>query len=374
MEYEDTISDTNHSEDELELIALLKTIWKGRKMVIWCVLAFGAIGLFKALTNPIVYTASTIMVSQGASRSGGYGGLGGLAAIAGINLNDMGSGSQDLPTSLYPEIVKSYPFQKEIIHVPLKWNSSDKPMSLFEYSKKNSKPDIANVIKKYTLGLPGVVMSIFKKGKDYNKEMVYNESDSLFPITIAERSLCDGLSGNLFLKVDNKNGYLSLIGMGPEPLMTAQLVDKAQKLLQARIASYRTQKAEQNLAFILDRYTESKNEFERVQDRLARFRDRNLNMASNLAKTEEERLQSEYQLAFSVHSELAKQLESSKIKIKEDTPVFSIIQPVSIPLNKTEPKKVKILIVYLFVGGIIGLGLVLVKNNWGPIKRKWKYS
>lgn len=76
--------------------------------------------------------------------------------------------------------------------------------------------------------------------------------------------------------------------------MTAQLADKAYKLLQAKITEYRIGKAQQNLTFIQDRYNERKKEFEAAQDRLARFRDRNLNMASNMAKTEEERLQSEY--------------------------------------------------------------------------------
>ena len=362
---------TTYSKDEIDIVALIKTLWNGRKIIIWCIAIFAAIGLFVAFTSPNVYTASTIMVPQVQSKSGSLGGLGGLAAMAGINLNDMGSGTQDLSPIVYPEIVKSYPFQKEIIHSPLKWSSIDKPMSIAEYAKQYSKPNALSILKKFTIGLPGVVISLFTKGKSTTDgaEGVY---DSLFPITVSERALCDALSGTLSLKVDSKSGYLTLSAMGPEPLMTAQLADKAQRLLQSKVTAYRINKALQNLTFIQDRYNEKENEFEAAQDRLARFRDRNLNMASNIAKTEEERLQSQYQLAFSVFSELAKQLEGAKIKIKEDTPVFSIIQPVSVPDTKTKPKRLRSLVVFLFIGGISGSGLVFLRNFWKSIKEKWK--
>jgi len=283
MKTEENIPTLAPPEDEIDVIALLKTIWKGRKTIILSVVVFAAIGLFVAMTSPNVYTASTLMVPQVQSKSGSLGGLGGLAAMAGINLGDMGSGSQDLSPALYLEIVKSYPFQKEMIYVPLKWNSLDKPISLFEYSKKYNKPNALSYVKKYTIGLPGVVLSLFTKVKD-KKEVIEKVYDSLFPITASERALCDALSSTLSLSVDKKSGYLILSAMGPEPLMTAQLADKAQKLLRAKITEYRINKAQQNLTFIQDRYNEKKKDFEAAQDRLARFRDRNLNVASNMAK------------------------------------------------------------------------------------------
>jgi len=370
MKTEENIPTAAPTEDEIDVIALLKTLWNGRKTIIWCLVVFTAIGFFVAFTSPNVYTASTIMVPQVQSKSGSLGGLGGLAAMAGINLGDMGSGSQELSPAVYPEIVKSYPFQKEMIYVPLKWNSFDKPISLAEYSKKYGKPNALSLVKKFTIGLPGVVMSLFTKVKDKN-EVVEKVYDSLFPITASERALCDALSSTLSLKVDNKSGYLILSAMGPEPLMTAQLADQAQKLLRARITEYRIDKAQQNLTFIQDRYNEKKKEFEAAQDRLASFRDRNLNMASNMAKTEEERLQGQYQLAFSVYSELAKQLEGSKIKIKEDTPVFSIIQPVSVPVDKTKPNKPMIVVIWFVLGGIIGVGWIFGRQYISELGKKW---
>ena len=367
---EDHHSELYREDADVDLIALAKTIWNGRWVIIITLVIFTVIGVFIAFTSPSEYTTSTIMVPQGQSKSSGLGGLGGLAAIAGINLSDIGSGSQDLSPLLYPEIVKSFPFQKEIIYTPLKWNSVEEPVSLAEYAEKYSKQSAYDIVKKYTIGLPRVIFSIFKKGKE-NDATILVRKDSLLTLTKDERALCNSLSNNLTVKVDNRNGYLTLTATGPEPLVTAQIADKAQRLLQERITEYRINKAEQNRIFIQNRYIEKKKEFEESQDRLANFRDQNLNMASNLAKTEEDRLLSEYQLAFTVYTELAKQLEGAKIKVKEETPVFSIIQPVSIPVERTKPNKPRILIICFFIGGMIGLGIIFMKKYWTIAKLKW---
>ena len=93
-----------------------------------------------------------------------------------------------------------------------------------------------------------------------------------------------------------------------------------------------------------------------------------------MAKTEEERLQSEYSIAFSVYSELAKQLEQAQIQVKEETPVFSVLSPTVVPKLKSKPQKVKILAIWLFLGGVIGTGIVFGRQYMGTFKERWKES
>jgi uncharacterized protein involved in exopolysaccharide biosynthesis len=81
-------------------------------------------------------------------------------------------------------------------------------------------------------------------------------------------------------------------------------------------------------------------------------------------------LQSEYDLAYSVYSELAKQLETQEIKVKEDTPIFTIIEPVFVPLDKTAPKKSLILVVWVFLGVVISVGYVLGKEPFQKIMKE----
>jgi LPS O-antigen subunit length determinant protein (WzzB/FepE family) len=81
-------------------------------------------------------------------------------------------------------------------------------------------------------------------------------------------------------------------------------------------------------------------------------------------------LQSEYDLAYSVYSGLAKQLETQEIKVKEDTPIFTIIEPVFIPLDKKAPKRSLILVVWVFLGVVISVGYVLVKQPFQNIMKE----
>jgi len=211
------------------------------------------------------------------------------------------------------------------------------------------------------------------RGKDTKMQVITEEKqEDIVSLSTTEKGMCSILRNNLTLELKSKEGYIALHAIAPEAKVAAQMALKAQKLLQEKITEYKIDKAKQNKAFIEELYKEKKLDFEKAQDRLARFRDRNLNLGSAIARTEEERLQSEYQIAFSVYNEVAKQLENAKIKVKEDTPVFAIIEPVSIPLSNSKPNKPKIIMIWVFFGAVIGLGWILGKHYLSDIKKKWK--
>ena len=74
-----------------------------------------------------------------------------------------------------------------------------------------------------------------------------------------------------------------------------------------------------------------------MQDSFARFRDANKSFSSAVAKTQEEALTNEYNLAYSVYSELAKQMEQAKIAVNETTPILTIVEPVVVPIERSKP-------------------------------------
>jgi uncharacterized protein involved in exopolysaccharide biosynthesis len=158
----------------------------------------------------------------------------------------------------------------------------------------------------------------------------------------------------------------------PEAKASAQLGQRAQELLQQYIIEFKIKKAKANLDFIQQRFDETTKKFEAAQEKLASFRDRNKSVTLATAKTEEERLTSQYNLIYSIYSELAKQLEQAKIQVKQDTPVFTIIEPVSVPTKKTKPNRPMILFIWLFLGSVAGTGILFGKGFIEPLKTKWK--
>lgn len=361
--------------DEIDLITLAKTAWNGRKTIIKVTLVFFIIGLFIAIFSPKQYSVTTVMIPQVNGGQNNLGGLFSIAAMAGFNMNmNMGS---ELSPMIYPLIVESTPFQYELMYTKLNFEGFDQPISYYEYFTEHAKPGVLSTIKKFTIGLPRTILSLFKQRNDKTdshsiKNKTLNLNENILTPNSTERVLAKNLSGSVYLNVDQKNGYLSLTSILHEPIATAQLAEHAQRLLQKYITQIKIKKAQSQLKFVEERYYEKKKEFELIQEKLALFHDRNKNISTAFAKIEESGLQNSHQLAFSVYSELAKQLENSMIKVKEDTPVFSIIKPIQVPIIRIKPKRKMILMFWVFTGFVIGIGSVFSKEYFSLLKKQWK--
>lgn len=355
-------------DDEIDLLVLAKTFWNGRKTIFKTILIAGILGVVIALLSPKEYTASTTMVPQTSSSGSKLGGLSSLAAMAGFNLDNMGSSGEALSPIVYPEIVSSTPFQLDLMNIPFTFSEVNHPVSLYEYYSEISKPSALSLISKYTIGLPGVIILAIKG--DSNPK---GSAETKGPITLSKKQedVRKMIASQVTLALDSKQGFITLQSTFPEALLSAQVADQARELLQKYITRFKIEKASDKLSFIEQRYEEKKKEFEKAQERLARFRDQNKNVSSMLARTEEERMQGEYSIAMNVYNELAKQLEQAKIQVKEETPVFSILEPAMVPREKSKPKRPMIVAIWLFLGGIIGTGIVFGKGFLKDVKVKW---
>jgi uncharacterized protein involved in exopolysaccharide biosynthesis len=364
------IKQQHTEEDEIDLLALAKQLWNGRKTIIRTLVIGAIVGVFVALVSPKEYTVSTSLVPQvSEGKSTSLGGLSGLASMAGIDLSSMNSGQTVISPVTYPKIVQSAPYQLELMNKPLRFEELEKPVSLYTYYTEISTPGILSLVKKYTLGLPGVILKAIRGKEEETSDE--EPASSTISLTEDEQSLRKMLSEALTLTVDEKEGTLSLQAKLPEAKAAADLAQHALELLQKYITQYKIEKANDNLQFVHERYLEKKQEFEAAQAALAAYRDRNKNITSAMARTEEQRLESEYNIAFNVYSELAKQLEQARIKVKEDTPVFSVIEPVVVPRERSKPKRAMILIIWLFLAGITGVGIVFVRHYLPELKKRW---
>ncbi|MDO9592321.1 MAG: Wzz/FepE/Etk N-terminal domain-containing protein [Erysipelotrichaceae bacterium] len=360
------------ADDEIDLLALVKTFWNGRKTIILSVISGAILGIVVAMVSPVEYTATTVMVPQlGNDSQSKLGGLGGLAALAGISL-DMSQGSELSPL-IYPQIVSSIPFQLELMNAPLNFQEYTMPISLFDYYTKYSKTSVLGTVKKYTIGLPFVILKAIK-GKPKELKLPGDTTQLPILLTANQVTVQKALESMVTLDLNAKEGYITLTTSMPEALAAAQLTQKAQVLLQKYITEFKIEKAKANLSFIQERYNENKAEFEKAQVSLAMINDRNKDFTTGLSRIEAERIQTRYTISFSVFQELAKQLEQAKMQVKKDTPIFTIVEPVTIPSEKSKPKKAMIVFIWIFLGGIIGTGIVFGREFMKDIRKKWKES
>lgn len=354
---------SNKATDEIDLKDIIRQLWMKRRFILITTGVFFLLGIFIALTSPVSYSASSTIVPQSSQRNTGN--LGGLASMMGVNLASSMTGETLSPT-VYPNIVKSVPFCREIMQMPIPVKKSSTPITLYEYYnyKQYQQKNLLNAIKKYTIGLPGVILSsIHKNTSNEEAAVAYTDtiSGEVLSLTSKERKAISLIQQNILFESNSRDGYIKLGYSFAEPEAAAAIADHLFKTLEKYVKDYKAQKQQDNLLFVESNYSEARKDFLQKQTNLAAFQDANRGLVSAMARTTERRLSSEYDIAFTVYNELAKQLEQAKLSVKESTPVLTIIDPVVVPQQRSTPRRSMIIAVFLFLGLIVSMGWVFIE-------------
>ena len=59
---------------------------------------------------------------------------------------------------------------------------------------------------------------------------------------------------------------------------------------------------------------------------------------------------------------LASEYNQNKIKLNKDTPIFSVIDEVNVPNERSAPKRIIIVIICVFLGFVLVIGYLLAKT------------
>ena len=345
-------------EQEIDIVELIKKMWLNRKLIIKVTLVFMVLGLLAAIFGSKEFTASCDIVPQTSGGSSSQ--MSSLARLAGISI-PQGQEVKMLSPYVYENLLKSTKFRKELMQKEIYFEKAGRPVSIFEYytSEEFNKPTVIDYIKKYTIGLPGVIIGAIRGEQPEADYSSLNESATKIETTSKdEYNVIQMLKNVITIELDDKKGFVTISVVMPEPMAAAQLAQATVDLLQQYITVFKIEKEQSNLDFIQERYDEVKRDFEEIQARRARYRDANQNTIKNFARVELERIEAEYQLTMNVYGELAMQLEQAKIKVKETTPILTIVNPVTVPYKKSGPGIIKIMLAFTFVGLMIGMGCV----------------
>ncbi len=356
-------------DDEIDLVALIKTIWNGRKTIYYSVGICVFIGLLIAFLSPAKYTASATLLPSAEKNRSSLGGLGALAGMAGVNLGSMVGQSEGIPAEIYPQVVNSYPFLNEFIHTKFHFEKYDVPISIYDCVVADTIPSLVAQITKYTIRLPWTLKDAFLSEKG---EISETKDYGVLNLT-EEELIAIGSVYQLFqVEVDDKTGLVSIALEAEEPILAAQFVQKGIDILQKYIIDYKTKQVRENLDFVQGRFDAKKKEYEEAQESYFNYKDRHRNIISERIDPEFQRLIDTYDIYATVYKGLAQQLEQAKIAVKEETPVFTVLEPAKVPNEKSSPKKKIILLVCVLLGGFIGLGVIFGKLVWFNIKNHFK--
>ena len=145
-----------------------------------------------------------------------------------------------------------------------------------------------------------------------------------------------------------------------DPLVAAQVASFAIKELTNYLIDYRTEKLVMDLEYTKEQLNKARLRFEDAQINLAKFRDSNQGILTASARTEEQRLDSEYSIAFNLYNTLTQQYEVAKLELQEETPLFKTLEPVQVPLND-EASGFNTLIMFIFLSLFGAVGWIVLR-------------
>ena len=351
-------------EQEIDLVELAKKLWN-RRRTFYKVCAVAVIAaLVIAFSLPKEYTV-TVTLSPESGDSGATGSLGGIASMMGVSLGSSG-GADALNITLFPDILSSNPFALELYGMPVTVDEDGVPveMPLSEYMGKQRSPWWS-----WLMGLPGKavggILSLFKDKEETGEDRPLDP----FRLTREETMRLSAIKAAMSANVDKKTGVTTITVTLQDPVVSATVADSVVRKLQDYVTDYRTRKAIDDSRYWEKLYLDRQSEYYSAQQKYATYVDENKGLYTQKSKVEVERLQNDMNLAYQVYSQTAQQLQLVRGKIQEAKPVFAVVNPSTVPLRASSPRKLMILVGVVFLAFCGTAGWILFGEDlWKKLK------
>ncbi len=338
------------SEPEIDLIDLAKYMLKGYKLILKCTGIAFIIGIIVAFSLPKEYTSTVKLAPEGTTNNR-LSNLAGLAGLAGINLNSV-SDKDGINSNIYPDVIESTPFLLEFMDINVSTQDGKNMYKFYDYLLKEQKM----AWWKYIMGAPmqfaGWISNIGKEKTTVQQPDTIN----LFCLNPAQVGFASILKGRIMFEPDKKSGIISVSVKMQDPLISAVIADSTINKLQRYVINYKTQKARYDLTINQQLYEQAKKKYYTVEDDLAEMKDKNRGLITETSKTKIERQQNERDLAYSIYNQAAQQVEISKLKLQEITPIYTVLEPARVPLQASSPNKKIIVLAFIFLGAFGAIG------------------
>lgn len=339
---------------EVNLLGLLYILWHNKKTIVLVTIVGVIIGVIIAISTPKEYTTTIVLMPESQQSSGGT--MSSLAALAGINISSGAGGDALVSPDLYPSVFRSTPFVKGLFDIEVKDTELDIDTTLYAYL--NNYQEYAWW--SYILNTPSLISRMILpsksesiSGASYNNKNIISKKDM---------DIIESLRSRISVYSDKKTGMTTIEVTMQSPEISARVADTVTSYFQRYIIDYRTQKARNDLEYAEKLYVDAKNNYYKVQQKLATFSDANRNVVSAKYKLSQDRLQNEANLAYSVYNQTAQQLQLAKVKVQDNTPVFKVIQPAVQPIDPSKPSK-KMIVISFFLLSFIGSSMWILRKD-----------
>lgn len=325
-------------------------ILKKRKILL-STLLFTSLGIWVALNIPNEYTSLVQILPELEIKEGteSMSNFKSLAGLAGVDLSSFGS-TEAVRPDLYPNILQSTPFLMALLRLKVYSSEHQKEMFLAEYLKESRKKEL--------------LTKLFGEAKKHDLPMLHSPTivPEIIRLNKEEDSQIKELHKRVVTALDKKTGVITMSVKMQDPLIAATLARFTQEYLMKYVIQYRTEKTQKDIDFLSSRIEKARKRYDKALFAYSHYQDMNRNLFLNIAKDEGKKLQHEVELAYNLYTQLATQLEETKIRIHRETPVFKVLEPAQVPVRKSSPSRGIIILGFALLGLFLSTATILFKN------------
>lgn len=314
--------------NKVDYTAVLKEIWKRRKLFYFTIPATFIISSLYIICIPREYRSETKVAPETGSTSQN-GMLGSIASSFGVDLSDMESSDAITPL-IYPELLEDNRFIADLFGIRLKSSDGKIDTDLYTYVKKYQEYP-------WWTKCMAWVKALFTQADEQNgvKADEYNP----YVLPKKENDIVEFIRQSLKVSVDKKTGVITINTQAQDPLICKTIADSVREHLQQFIIEYRTNKARTDYDYYHKLAIDAKRDYERARQLYGTFADANTEIILQSVKSKQDDLENDMQLKFNTYSTLNTQLQAARAKIQERTPAFILVKGASMPIRPASPKR-----------------------------------
>jgi uncharacterized protein involved in exopolysaccharide biosynthesis len=325
-------------QDTVSLSDLLLTMAEQFKVIILTtfISVFLTFTYVQFIQIPQYVSWATVLLPD--NKMGNMGGLAGVATQFGVNIPMRAQADLSSP-SLFPELLRSRTFAKQILDKEFYIKKFDKDLSLLAILTHGDEPPLV--------------------GKD----------------TLVTQALA---SLKTILRFDQgKSSLFSVIKVTTsEPVFAKELAEVVLAELEALNRFYKSQTVNEKISFIASRISSVKNDLESSEIKLKEFNEQNRQISSPALLLEQGRLERDVEIQKEVYLTLKQQFELAKIEEVQETSIVQILDKPQIalePTNKNLKLSVILAVVFgLFLGSIFGFIRAYANNSDMGERKKFR--
>lgn len=348
-------------EQEIDLLELAKKVWNSRKLILKVCGIGTLIGLIIGLSTPEEYTASTLIAPEGYRKSSSSG-MSALADMADIDISSSTTTERDaIYPSLYPSIVNSTPFLIRLFNIKIHEQRDSTTITLSQYLKEHQKKTWWSTITSAPFRLIGWTMSLFSEKEEVEKT---KHTIDPFRLTREEAGMAGTIASRINIEVDKKKRTITIFVTMQDPLVAAVVADTVGAHLKEYVTEYRTAKARRILEYAKRLRQEAQMEYHKAQKEYTQYADANRGLVKLTSRAELAKLENEMNLALVTYKQAEQQVQVAIAKVEKVRPVYTVIQPVQVPLRPSKPQKMMILMACIFLSGAGSVGWILFARDF----------